>query len=360
MKLKIVDDFQVKPANIKVIGIGGAGGNAVNLMVSSNIKGINFITANTDAAALNRSLAEYKIQLGPKLTKGQGSGANPDIGRQATEESVDTIEQLLKGTDMLFITCGMGKGTGTGGSPIVAKISKAMEVLTVGVVTKPFMWEGKLRMAIAEEGIKELRKYTDVLIEIPNHKISSIIDENMLAAPSFEKSNEVLKKSVQSISDIITSQGIINVDFQDVKAIMKDAGVAMLGFGEASGESRVEQATKMAVSSPMLEDITISGAKGVLVNITGNSNDLKMEEVNTAMSMIYNEIAPDAKHIYGLVYDNELKNSLRITVIATGFPTDKKQIKSRGVRSGRVSEKELDITELKKPAFKRRKKSILK
>jgi cell division protein FtsZ len=313
-------------------------------------------------------LAEHKIQLGPKLTKGQGSGADPEIGRQAAEESTTTIEQILRGTDMLFVTAGMGKGTGTGGSPVVAKIAKSMGILTVGVITKPFMWEGKNRMAIAEQGIKDLKNYTDAIIEIPNQRLFSIIDSETLLTQTFEKSNEVLKKAVQSISDVITSHGMINVDFQDVKAIMQNAGEALLGFGEATGEDRAIVATKRAITSPLLENVSISGAKGVLVNITGNSKDLKMDEVNNAMTIIYNEISPEARHIYGLAFDDELEGSLRVTVIATGFSGvsgvsgERKLAKSRSykIEEKKYNEKNITIDELRKPAFKRKKASRLK
>ncbi|OGS35237.1 MAG: cell division protein FtsZ [Elusimicrobia bacterium RIFOXYC2_FULL_34_12] len=356
MKFKIIDNQQTMPANIKVIGVGGGGSNAVNLMVVSNIKGVQFIAANTDSDALKKSIAEHKIQLGPKLTKGQGSGAKPEIGKQATEESASTVEQILLGTDMLFITAGMGGGTGTGGAPVVAKVAKSLGILTVGIVTKPFMWEGKVKMAIAEEGIKELKAYTDALIEIPNQRLFSIIDEDTLATQTFEKANEVLKKAVQSISDVITSHGMINVDFQDVKTIMSNTGDALLGFGEASGEDRATVATKMAITSPLLEDISIDGAKGVLVNITGNSQDLKMSEIDTAMSIIHSAVSPEAHLIYGQVYDDELDNKFKITVIATGFLGDKKLIKQK--RAEYTEEKKVnsflpDKENLEIPAYKR-------
>lgn len=329
MKLKIIDAPDTIPANIKVIGVGGGGGNAVNLMVVSNVKGVQFIAANTDSDALLHSLSEHKIQLGPKLTKGQGSGSKPEIGRQATEESASTIEQMLKGADMVLITAGMGKGTGTGGAPVVAKIAKEMGILTVGIVTKPFMWEGKARMTIAEEGIKELKMHTDALIEIPNQRLFAIIDQETLSTQAYEKANEVLKRAVQAISDVITSHGMINVDFQDVKTIMQNAGDALLGYGEASGEDRAKDATNMAISSPLLEDISIDGAKGVLVNITGNNKDLKMSEIDTAMSIIHGAVLPDAHLIYGQAYDDDLNDILRVTVIATGFLGGKKAAKQK-------------------------------
>ena len=364
MKIKIIDDLQTSPANIKVIGIGGAGGNAVNLMVTSKIKGVQFIAANTDADALSSSLAEHKIQLGPKLTKGHGSGANPDIGRRAAEESIGTVEEILRGTDMVFITAGMGKGTGTDASPIVAKIARQLGILTVGVVTKPFLWEGKSKMSIAEEGIKALKPYTDVLIEIPNHKLASIIDSETLVTQTFEKSNEVLKRAVQSISDIITSKGFINVDFQDVKAIMQNAGEAMLGFGEASGDDRASKATKMAVTSPLLDNVNIEGAKGILVNMTGNSNDLKMDEFEKAMSLISASMSIEGKHIFGLAFDNELVDTIRITVIATGFSGERKSARQKKFsyksEEKKQEEKNIIMDDLKKPAFKRRKTSKLK
>ncbi|MBN1383543.1 MAG: cell division protein FtsZ [Elusimicrobia bacterium] len=357
MKLKIIDDSNTIPANIKVIGIGGGGGNAVNLMVVSNIKSVQFIAANTDSDSLAKSLAEHKIQLGPKLTKGQGSGAKPEIGRQATEESASTIEQILKGADMVLITAGMGGGTGTGGAPVVARIAKQMGILTVGVVTKPFMWEGKVKMTIAEEGIKEFKNHTDALIEIPNQRLFAIIDEETLSTQAYEKANEVLKRAVQAISDVITSHGMINVDFQDVKTIMQNAGDALLGYGEATGDDRAKEATNRAISSPLLEDVSIDGAKGVLVNITGNNKDLKMSEIDTAMSIIHNAVLPEAHLIYGQAFDDDLNDTLRVTVIATGFLGGKKASKQKKIiyKEEKKKSDDLDI-----PAYKRIKARKLK
>jgi len=359
MKFKIINSHKVTPAIIKVIGIGGGGGNAVNRMVISRVKGIQFISANTDADALKKSLAETKVQLGPKLTKGLGSGAKPEVGKNATEESADTIQQLLQGTDMLFVTAGMGGGTGTGGSPVVARIAKSLGILTVGVVTKPFMWEGKTKMAIAEQGISELKQYCDALIEIPNQRLSTLSDNKTLAVKSYEKADDVLKRAVQSISDVITTYGEINVDFQDVKTVMQNSGKAILGFGEASGEDRAIIATDMAITSPLLENEFISGAKGVLVNITGSRNDLKMAEIDAAMEMIHGEMSPDAQLIYGQVYEDELNGKIKITVIATGFSGSEKQEKSVDGRYSR--EEDLGRSDdLSIPAWMRRKSKVKK
>ncbi len=344
MKFKIINSQKVKPANIKVIGIGGGGGNAVNRMVISNVKGVRFISANTDADALKKSLAETKIQLGPKLTKGLGSGAKPDVGKRATEESAETIRQVLQGTDMLFVTAGMGGGTGTGGSPVVAGIAKSLGILTVGVVTKPFMWEGKLKMTMAEQGISELKQQCDALIEIPNQRLAALSDEKTLAAKSYEKADDVLKRAVQSISDVITTYGEINVDFQDVKTVMQTAGRAMLGFGEATGEDRATVATNMAITSPLLENESIRGAKGVLVNITGSANSLKMAEINEAMTLIHGEISPDAQVIFGQVYEDDLNDKIKITVIATGFSGAEKQEKSKSEASSYPMAGETDLS----------------
>lgn len=358
MRFKIINSQKVTPANIKVIGVGGGGGNAVNRMVDSKLKGVQFISANTDADALKKSRAEIKVQLGPKLTKGLGSGARPEVGKSATEESAETIQQILRGTDMLFVTAGMGGGTGTGGSPVVAKIAKSLGILTVGVVTKPFMWEGKLKMTIAEQGIAELKQHCDALIEIPNQRLSALSDGKTLAVKSYEKADDVLKRAVQSISDVITTYGDINVDFQDVKTIMQNSGKAILGFGEATGEDRAIIATNMAISSPLLENESISGAKGALVNITASKEDLKTAEIDAAMELIHGEISPEAQLIYGQVYEDGLEGKIKITVIATGFSGEEKKDKSK-ISDGGYSEGSPDLsTNLSIPAWMRRKGKI--
>jgi len=306
-------------ANIKVIGIGGGGGNAVNRMVSSEIKGVEFIAANTDAQALRDSLAGYRLQLGAHLTKGLGVGGDPEKGRQAAEEDRDAIKESLEGADMVFITAGLGGGTGTGGSPVAAEIAKELGALTVGVVTKPFMFEGPIRFKQAEEGLKNMKKKVDTLIVIPNQRLFSIIDETTPALDAFKVADDVLRQAVQSISEIITSHGMINVDFADVKTIMLGAGEALMGMGWARGKDRAIKAAKAAINCPLLEDVSIAGAKGILVNITGNK-DITMFEIKEAMDLIHNASASGANIFFGQAFDESLKDVVKITVIATGFP----------------------------------------
>jgi len=306
-------------ANIKVIGIGGGGGNAVNRMVSSEIKGVEFIAANTDAQALRDSLAGYRLQLGAHLTKGLGVGGDPEKGRQAAEEDRDAIKESLEGADMVFITAGLGGGTGTGGSPVAAEIAKELGALTVGVVTKPFMFEGPIRFKQAEEGLKNMKKKVDTLIVIPNQRLFSIIDETTPALDAFKVADDVLRQAVQSISEIITSHGMINVDFADVKTIMLGAGEALMGMGWARGKDRAIKAAKASINCPLLEDVSIAGAKGILVNITGNK-DITMFEIKEAMDLIHNASASGANVFFGQAFDESLKDVVKITVIATGFP----------------------------------------
>ncbi len=313
-------------ANIKVIGVGGAGGNAVNRMITSGIQGVEFIVANTDAQALRSSQCGYKIQLGENLTKGLGVGGDPKRGRQAAEEDRELIKEALIGADMVFITAGMGGGTGTGGCPVVAEISKQLGALTVGVVTKPFMFEGPVRFSQAEQGLIELKDNVDTLIVIPNQRLFSIIDEGTLALDAFKVADDVLRQAVQSISDVITSSGMINVDFADVKSIMVGAGEALMGIGIEQGEQRAIKAAKSAITSPLLEDVSIKGAKGILVNITG-SKGITMFEIKEAMEIIQESATSDANVFFGQAFDELLKDQVKITVIATGFPsrgTDKK------------------------------------
>lgn len=308
-----VDQF----AKIKVIGVGGAGTNAVNRMIEAGLKGVDFIAINTDAQALSLSNAPVKIQIGAKLTKGLGAGSNPEIGRQAAEESKDEIAEYLEDADMVFITCGMGGGTGTGGAPIIAQISRNLGALTVGVVTKPFSFEGRRRMNVAEEGIKNLKAELDTLIVIPNDRLLNVVKERTSVIDAFKLADDILRQGVQGISDLIVVPGLINLDFADVKTIMKDAGSALMGIGVATGENRAKEAAQMAISSPLLETV-IEGAKGVLFNITGGY-DLGLFEVNEAAEIISSAADADANIIFGAVIDEKIQGEIRITVIATGF-----------------------------------------
>ncbi len=305
-------------AKIKVIGIGGGGTNAVNNMVKSQLNGVQFLAANTDAQALEVAAGDIKIQLGQEITRGLGAGADPDKGRQAALESVDQIRAALSGADMVFVTAGMGGGTGTGGAPVVAQISKELGALTVAVVTKPFQFEGKKRMRQAEEGIAQLKKQVDTIITIPNNRLLSIADKNATFVDMLKKADEVLLYAVKGISDVITVSGLINVDFADVRTIMAEMGMALMGTGAASGETRAVEAAQRAISSPLLEDISIDGARGVLINITCN-HTLGMEEVYAASSLIQKEAHEDANIIFGAVLDEDLGDELRVTVIATGI-----------------------------------------
>lgn len=305
-------------AQIRIVGIGGAGGNAVNTMIASGLSGVDFIAANTDAQALRVNLASTKVQLGGELTKGLGAGANPEIGRRATMESEGEMRELLNGADMVFVTSGMGGGTGTGGAPVVARIAKEMGALTVGVVSKPFLFEGKKRMRQAEEGLRELKANVDTLISIPNQRLLAVASRSQPLLEAFRKADEVLLQAVRGISDLITVHGLINLDFADVRTIMSEMGMAIMGAALANGENRAEEAARRAIASPLLEDISIRGAKGVLINITGGA-DLTLHEVNEAASLIQEEADDEANIIFGAVIDETLGDELRITVIATGF-----------------------------------------
>ena len=295
--------------NIKVIGVGGGGNNVVNRMVETGVKGVEFIAVNTDKQALAVSGANHKIQIGEKLTEGQGAGANPEVGRQSAEESRTQISKALEGTDMVFITAGMGGGTGTGAAPILADLSKEMDILTVGVVTKPFSFEGRRRMQLAESGIENLRTKVDSLVIIPNDRLKF--------ANAFEVADDVLRQAVQSISDLIKNTGFINLDFADVSAVMKDAGMAHMGVGRASGKNKAEEAARRAVSSPLLET-SINGARGVLVNVTG-STDVGLEEVEIAANLVQEAADPNALIIFGATFDENMEDEICVTVIATGF-----------------------------------------
>ena len=302
---------------IKVIGIGGGGNNVVNRMVRSGVGGVDYVAVNTDKQALNISSAGYKIQIGEKLTHGQGAGSDPEVGRKSAEESRSQITKALEDTDMVFITAGMGGGTGTGAAPIVAETAKEQGILTVGVVTKPFGFEGRRRMMQAEKGIEELRGKVDSLVIIPNERLKHATDQKITFANAFEIADDVLRQAVQSISDLIRETGFINLDFADVTAIMKDAGLAHMGVGRAAGKGKAEEAARMAISSPLLET-SINGAKGVLINVTG-SMDIGLEEVETAANLVQEAAHPEANIIFGAAFDDTLEDELRVTVIATGF-----------------------------------------
>ena len=304
-------------ATIKVIGVGGAGNNAVNRMLDLGIKSVEFIAVNTDRQALTKSKASTKIQIGEKITRGLGAGANPDIGAQSAEESKTELSEVLRGADMVFVTCGMGGGTGTGAAPIVAGLAKEMGILTIGVVTKPFTFEGKKRLAQAERGIEALKSKVDTLIVIPNDKLLQIIDRKTSMAEAFLMADDVLRQGVQGISDLITVTGTVNLDFADVKTIMLNTGMAHMGTGHASGENKAEDAAKEAIQSPLLET-SIEGARGVIINITGGE-DLGLQEVNTAAELIQRSVDPEANIIFGTVIDPNMSDEIKITVIATGF-----------------------------------------
>ncbi len=312
--------FEQEPenvVNIKVVGIGGGGNNVVNRMVASGTQGVDFIAVNTDKQVLDVSSATYKIQVGEKLTHGQGAGADPEVGRKAAEESREKITEALKGTDMVFVACGMGGGTGTGGSPIVAEVARELGILTVGVVTKPFSFEGPVRKRQAEAGIKELRTKVDSLVIIPNDRLRYATDQKLTMRNAFAIADDVLRQAVESISDLVKNVGFINLDFADVTTVMKDAGLAHMGIGRAAGEGKAKDAAQMAISSPLLET-SINGARGVIINITGDP-DIGLEEVEEAASMVQQAANPEANIIFGATIDETLEDEIRITVIATGF-----------------------------------------
>ncbi|MEE1049667.1 MAG: cell division protein FtsZ [Clostridia bacterium] len=311
------DTENTNPAQIKVIGVGGGGNNAVNRMIESELKCVEFIAVNTDKQDLTLSAASQKIQIGEKITKGLGAGANPEIGRKAAEESRDEVAQAIKGADMVFVTAGMGGGTGTGAAPIVAEVAKEMGVLTVGVVTKPFWFEGKVRQQNSNEGIKNLMGAVDTLIVIPNDKLLEVAENRTPLTESFRMADDILRQGVQGISDLISRPGLISLDFADIKTIMKDTGFAHMGIGRASGETRAEEAAKKAIHSPLLET-TIEGAKGVILNVTGGA-DLGILEVKTAAELVEEAADADANIIIGAIVDESLGDEIQITVIATGF-----------------------------------------
>ncbi|MDA1060248.1 MAG: cell division protein FtsZ [bacterium] len=346
-------------ANIKVLGVGGGGGNAANRMIKAGLKGIEFIAINTDAQALYHSEAPTKINIGKATTRGLGAGSNPDLGRQAAEESIDEIKDAIEGSDMIFITCGLGGGTGTGGAPVIANIAKEMGILTVAVVTRPFTFEGHRRKNQSDEGLENLKNKVDTLITIPNDKILSIIDKKTPLNDAFQVVDDVLRQGVQGIADLITVHGMINVDFADVKAVMENSGSALMGIGYGTGENRATEAAKAAVESPLLE-LSIDGAKGVLFNITGG-NDLGMFEVDEAARVITEAADPEANIIFGAVINDSYTGEIKITVVATGFDyhqSDSPMLRSKSAFSStpreeipmKPTENELDI-----PAFIRQK-----
>ncbi len=311
------DNGAMNVAQIKVIGVGGGGNNAVNRMIEAGLGGVEFVSINTDKQALLSSQANQKIQIGEKLTKGLGAGANPDMGAKAAEESYDEIAQAISGSDMVFVTAGMGGGTGTGAAPVVAQIAKDMGILTLGIVTKPFLFEGRQRMLRADEGIQALRGAVDAIITIPNDRLLQISNQHTTFIDAFKMADDILLKGVKGISDLITNDAVVNLDFADVVTIMKDTGIAHMGVGRASGEKRAEEAVKMAISSPLLET-TIDGARGVLINVTGGT-DLGLFEINSAASMVMEAADPNANIIFGATVDPDMKDEVSITVIATGF-----------------------------------------
>jgi cell division protein FtsZ len=324
---ELSDKGLVSTATIKVIGIGGAGGNAVNTMISYNLRGVDFIAANTDAQALEASASPVKIQLGAETTKGLGAGSDPDIGRQAALETRETLREHLEGSDMVFITAGFGGGTGTGGAPIAAEIAREIGALTVAVVTKPFQFEGKKRNGQAEAGIAELRKMVDTLIIVPNQRLLSLGGRELSLLDAFKKADDILYHAVKGISDLIMVPGLINLDFADVKNVMSQMGLALMGTGTAGGENRAVEAAQKAISSPLLEDNAIQGARGVLLNITGGPN-MTLHEINEASSMIQAEAHEDANIIFGTVVDESMGDEIRITVIATGFESTESAAKA--------------------------------
>jgi len=323
MNIELIES-DIARAKIRVIGVGGGGGNAVNNMIMSGMNGVDFAVVNTDAQDLGRSLAPTRFQLGATITKGLGAGAKPDVGREAALEDRDRIAEMVIGCDMIFITAGMGGGTGTGAAPVIAQIAKEAGVLTVGVVTRPFAFEGKRRRNQADEGIENLKQCVDTLITIPNQRLLNMSDERTTMIESFKKADQVLLQAVRGVSDLINFQGFVNVDFADVRTVMEGKGIALMGVGLGTGKRRVVDAAQQAISSPLLDDVGISGAKSLLINITGNS-ELLMHEISEASSLISEEAHEDANVIWGWVIDETLKDEARVTVIATGFSEDQIQ-----------------------------------
>lgn len=353
---ELVENLGDAQARIKVIGVGGAGGNAVNMMVACSLKGVELIAANTDAQVLRRSECPIKLQLGAQITRGYGAGSNPETGRNAALESREEIQKFLAGADMIFITAGMGGGTGTGAAPIVAEIAKDLNALTIAVVTKPFFFEGKRKERVAEGGIEELRKIVDTLIVIPNERLVAVAGRNMSFIDARKKADEILLHAVKGISDLIIVPGLINLDFADIRTVMSEMGLALMGTGVASGENRAIEAAQRAISSPLLEDNTIHGARGILLNITGSSN-MTLHEVKEAASLIQNDAHEDANIIFGTVIDDAMGDEIRLTVIATGF--DRKESKKGEITNiSHISS--FPRGDLSKPTFLRKEKNLEK
>jgi len=335
--IEIVEEDLPQGARIKVIGVGGGGGNAVNTMISAGLTGVEFIAMNTDAQDLRRSLAPRRFQLGQQLTKGLGAGANPEVGREAALEDRDRIAELVVGADMVFVTAGMGGGTGTGAAPVIAQVARECGALTVAVVTRPFFFEGRKRLRQAEEGVESLTQNVDTLITIPNQRLVSMASDRTTMKEAFRMADEVLLQAVQGVSDLINFQGMVNVDFADVRTIMADKGVALMGVGRASGEHKTVEAAQLAISSPLLDDVSIVGATSVLINVTGNP-DLTMYEIHEASSLIQEEAHEDAEVIWGWVCDESMQDEARVTVIATGFEESRRMLKPHSIER-RVNEK---------------------
>ncbi|WP_422101746.1 cell division protein FtsZ [Vreelandella sp.] len=351
---ELVDNAPSSSAVIKVVGVGGGGGNAVNHMVESNIEGVEFICANTDAQALKRVSAKTVLQLGSEITKGLGAGANPEVGRQAAMEDRERIAELLSGADMVFITAGMGGGTGTGGAPVVAQVAKELGILTVAVVTRPFPFEGPKRMRAAEEGMKELSEHVDSLITIPNEKLLSVLGKNATLLTAFSAANDVLLGAVQGIAELITSPGIINVDFADVRTVMSEMGMAMMGTGGATGENRAREAAEKAIRSPLLEDIDLHGARGILVNITAGP-DLSIGEFNDVGATVQEFASQEATIVVGTSIDMEMSDELRVTVVAAGLDGSKAKAAARepSRRSAADAGSSSDYRKLQQPTVMR-------
>ena len=341
-----LEDGDASPARIRVVGVGGGGSNAVNRMIAAGIRGIEFIACNTDLQALRKSTAAHKLQIGSRLTKGLGAGADPEIGKNAALEDQEKLAQALSGSDMVFIAAGLGGGTGTGAGPIIAKAAAEHGALTVAIVTKPFLFEGGKRMRQAERGLRELRDHVDTLITVPNQRLLSFVEPSTTHLEAFRIADDILRQAIQGISDLITAPGEINLDFADVKKIMSDMGRALMGTGVASGENRAVNAAQAAISSPLLEDASIDGARGVLINITGGP-DMTLFEINEAAQIIQRAADPDAEIIFGCVTDERLMGSIKITVIATGFDSEHER------REAEPQEEPAEITATKRPHFLR-------
>jgi len=347
------DDYTEQKAVMKVVGVGGAGGNALNRMISANLTGVEFVAVNTDAQALENNNAQTKIQIGKNLTKGLGAGANLDVGRRAIEEDKDAVAEALSGSDMVFVTAGMGGGTGTGAAPVIAEVAREQEILTIGIVTKPFLFEGPKRMKRAESGIEELKSSVDTLIVIPNQRLLSIVDKNTSVTEAFKMADSILMQSTKGISSLINTPGLINLDFADVRTVMQEMGDAIMGTGIASGEERAALAAQQAISSPLLDDVSISGAVGVLVNITGGEN-MALMEVDEATSIIYEEAGEDANIIFGAVIDPEMEDEIHVTVIATGFNKDRHDLGRYSREEPRNNGNTREDEDLEIPTFERK------